>query len=313
VTRIRCRCVRAVVLAAVGLAAVVCCGNGRSFAADAKSATPVYIKLEVEDFGGFGDYKTKQALWQPRMAWWPQWSRGGDSGWWAAQGPAEAASGEVSLDFAVPQTDHYQLWVRYEDYIGKAEPFDVVIDHPGGHSKSQFGRQDIGPAQPPFPYNYVWVKQPVSLTKGPAKIHVVLAGPSEVRRAVDAVVLTTDSGWTPRDRGFPPLAYSQYLLEWGKSRKPLEALVPPPGAKPHVWDLPKSAGRDFWYTGTSTFVPGFPRPPPSRPITARIPKPRPSTRRRCAPCRFRSDKSKSCSIRKTICGNTSSRKRSPSS
>src|SRR6185295_165588 len=116
--------------------AVATLSAARCVAAEAKSATPVYIKLEVEDFDGFGKYKGKEAQWQPRMAWWPQWSRGGDSGWWAAQGPAEA-TGEVSLDFAVPQTDQYQLWVRYEDYIGKTEPFDVVIDHAGGKSQSQ--------------------------------------------------------------------------------------------------------------------------------------------------------------------------------
>src|ERR1044072_8236174 len=109
------------------LAAVVMVGRAAPqgvLAQEAKSATPVFIKLEVEDFAGFGDYKTKLPQWQPRMAWWPQWSRGGDSGWWAAEGPAEA-TGEVTLDFAVPQTDLYQLWVRYQDYIGKAEPFDV--------------------------------------------------------------------------------------------------------------------------------------------------------------------------------------------
>src|SRR6185295_4250465 len=82
----------------------------------------------------------------------------------------------------------------------------------------------------------------------------------EVRRAVDAVVLTTDANWTPRERGFPPLAYSQYLVDWGKTRKPLPPLVPVDGVKPHAWPLPKIGPRDFWYTGVSEFIQGFPKP-----------------------------------------------------
>ena len=39
-------------------------------AAEAGSAVPVYIKLEVEDFDGFGGYKAKGAVWSPRMADW---------------------------------------------------------------------------------------------------------------------------------------------------------------------------------------------------------------------------------------------------
>ena len=180
---------------------------------DLKSS-PIYIKLEVEDFGGLGA-EGSTAPWQPRMAWYPQWSRGGDSGWWGAQGPAAAVMGEITQQITVPQDGQYSLWVRYEDYTGKAEPFEVLVQHGGGTAKSEFGRTDVVPqAHPQIAWNYAWDKKIVNLKKGAATVRVALAGAASVRRGVDAIVLTTDADWKPQNRGFPPQAYSNYLLQW---------------------------------------------------------------------------------------------------
>ena len=224
-----------------------------------RSATPVYIKLEVEDFGGF-DKKT----WDARMAWWPQWSRGGDSGWWGAKGAAEASSGEVSQQFTVPAAGAYTLWVRYEDYRGQPEPFDVIVEHVGGTARHSFGQQDlVARAHPDFPWSYAWAKAAMPLKKGPARVAVALAGAAPVRRGLDALVLTNDPDWTPKDRGFPPLAYTRYLDAWAKERQALKPLVGG-GDKvrrpPAAWALPVTVGRDFWYFGAREMLPGYPRP-----------------------------------------------------
>src|SRR5436190_10016443 len=89
------------------------------------TSAPVYIKLECEDMAGVASYRSNkpQDVWKPRMAWYPQWSRGGDSGWWGASGEAAAASGEISSETFIPVDGQYTLWVRYEDYAGKPEPF----------------------------------------------------------------------------------------------------------------------------------------------------------------------------------------------
>src|SRR5688572_24645076 len=137
--------------------------------AEAKDAPPVFIKLEAEDFGGVAHYTVNDpnVAWKPRMAWYPQWSRGGDSGWWAAYGEAKAASGEIALEQFVPRDGTYTLWVRYEDYAGKPEPFDVLVIGAGGEAKAEFGRVDVGPAPAaPFPWAYAWDKKTVDLKKG---------------------------------------------------------------------------------------------------------------------------------------------------
>jgi len=231
-------------------------------AADGKAPTPVYIKLEVEDFGNMGSYKKAGATWSPRMAWYPQWSRGGDSGWWAAQGDPKATSGELTMDCFVPVAGQYNLWVRYEDYHGKPEPFDVIVKHTGGEERGEFGRQDTAAAQAGMPYSYSWVSHSMKLAKGPATVRVVVTGAAPERRSVDAVVLTTDAAWKPVDRGYPPMAYSEYLTAWGKERPHVRSLVKAPAhdEPPQAWRLPITAGRDYWYVGAQEFIPGFPKP-----------------------------------------------------
>lgn len=225
--------------------------------------TPVYIKLEVEDFTGVGAGGAASA-WQQNMSWHPQWSRGGASGWWGVKGSATAASGEITREIFVPQDGEYSLWTRYQDYAGKAEPFNVVVNYTGGISKAEFGRADVN-TQPRagFRWSYVWDKKNLKLKKGVAKISVSLEQTAEVPRDVDALVLTNDANWKPHERGFPPQAYSNYLLKWSQKREPLKPLIESSKefrVVPRAWLLPETAGRDFWYFGAKEMISGYPFP-----------------------------------------------------
>jgi hypothetical protein len=245
------------------LSIVASCARGQD---KAGAASPVYIKVECEDMAGVASYRSNDPkdAWKPRMAWFPQWSRGGDSGWWAAYGEAAAASGEIASDIVIPSDGAYTLWVRYEDYAGKAEPFDVKIEGAGAPVAAQFGRADVAPAPtPPNTWSYTWQKTPANLKKGPAKLKISLAGAAPARRGLDAVVITNDAGWTPVDRAFPPQAYAKYLLKWAQTRTPLKPIVPADAVgrtAPAAWALPKVGDRDFWYTGGSSVEPGASMP-----------------------------------------------------
>lgn len=259
-----------VTLAALSLGSVGCASAAPE---ETMKPTPVYIKLEVEDFAGLdltgfsGSRAPKGAPpspWKARMAWYPQWSRGGSSGWWAASVEASVPAGAMTQNTFIPQNGDYTIWVRYEDFTGKPEPFDVTVAHSGGDAKAEFGRADVvTQAHPQIPWNYAWAKKTVSLKKGPAKVGVAPAGVAPVHRAVDAIVLTNDANWQPQERGFPPQAYAAYLSQWAKQRAPLKPLIETGAAKhtiPPSWALPKTAGRDFWYFGATDIVAGYPYP-----------------------------------------------------
>ncbi len=120
--------------------------------------TPIYIKLEIEDFAGVGAQDS--AAWQQNMSWHPQWSRGGASGWWGVKGLATAATGGITKEIYIPQNGEYSLWMRYQDYTGKAEPFNVIVNYTGGYSKAEFGRMDVNTQpHPEIRWNYAWDKK----------------------------------------------------------------------------------------------------------------------------------------------------------
>lgn len=230
--------------------------------------TPVYIKLEVEDFANVGAEGSASA-WQQNMSWHPQWSRGGASGWWGVKGLAAAASGEITREIFIPQNGEYRLWMRYQDYTGKAEFFDVAVNYTGGISKAEFGRADVNrQPQTEFRWSYAWDKKILNLKKGVAKISIALGQTAEVPRDIDALILTNDADWNPGERGFPPQAYSNYLLKWAQTREPLKPLIEANknlSSVPKAWVIPKTAGRDFWYLGAAELVSGFPFPINIRP------------------------------------------------
>lgn len=223
------------------LAGVVLLRASNISADQIKSVEPIYIRFQIEDFdGAAGD----QPQWRP--------------GWLSVSAKPGPAAGELSVDFVVPQRDTYVIWVRYTDHAGKSEPFDIRIDQAAGSVKASFGRSD---ALEPRRRGYIWNKQPVTLEKGTARLRLVLPAAATVGRSFDAMVITNDAKWLPRDRGFPPFAYSKYLMRWAETRKILPQLLPSQPLSPRAsWTMPRLAGRDFWYLGASEFVAGFPSP-----------------------------------------------------
>ena len=223
-----------------GLAAVVLLPVEPIAAGEAKSIEPIYIRFQIEDFdGAAGD----QPRWHP--------------GWLNVSARPGTASGELSVDFFVPKRDSYVVWIRYTDRSGKAEPFGVVVDQAAVPVKAMFG----GPHTLPSRLGeYVWNRQALKLEKGAARLRIVLPAAASFGQSFDAMVITNDAKWAPRDRGFPPLAYSKYLIRWAETRKRLPQLLSAPAEPPALWTMPRHAGRDFWYLGAGEFVAGFPRP-----------------------------------------------------
>ncbi len=88
-------------------------------------------------------------------------------------------------------------------------------------------------------------KRFLDLKKGIAKISISLEQKAEVPRDVDALVLTNDANWKPQERGFPPQAYSNYLLKWSQKREPLKPLIETNTdvrAVPRAWLLARNGG-----------------------------------------------------------------------
>ena len=233
-----------------------------------EASTPIYIKLEAEDFANIGA-ENSNAPWQQNMSWYPQWSRGGASGWWGVKGSATAATDAITKEIYVPQDGEYFVWTRYQDYFGEPESFNIVVDYSDGKAKAEYGTKDIN-ANPDsqIGWSYVWDKRIFKLKKGSAKISIELEKTAKVSRAVDALILTNDANWIPTERGFPPQAYSKYLLDWAKDRKPLKPLIEKRRdfrSIPNAWKPAQIAKRDFWYLGANEMIDGYPFPINIRP------------------------------------------------
>ncbi|MBI4582709.1 MAG: hypothetical protein HY717_01555 [Planctomycetes bacterium] len=223
-----------------------------------QSSAKIYIKMEAEDFS-FPD----NSPWEPGVGLKPKWNRGGASSWATVAAPGNKSSGKITQRRTIPLANEYTLWVRYEDWANEAEPFEVNFEDDKGNQKVvAFGEKDLSPDDGEWHWSYVWDSARVRLEKGPVRVGISLRKTAKVRRGIDALILTDDVHYRPSHRGFPPHAYAAYLLEWGKTREPLQALLDTPPAKepPKDWRLPRIADRDFWYTGGQSFVPGFSKP-----------------------------------------------------
>ncbi|MBI4603844.1 MAG: hypothetical protein HY721_17960 [Planctomycetes bacterium] len=220
------------------------------------SPARIYIKLEAEDF-----LFENLDIWQPGVGLKPKWNRGGASSWATVAAPAEKGPGKITQKRVIPRAGEYTLWARYEDWAGHQELFEVIFeDGKADPPVVSFGKEDLAPDDGEWHWSYVWASSKVRLQKGPLRVALAVRGPARVRRGIDALILTDDPEFRPRNRGFPPHAYSLYLLEWAKTGEPLKPLldqVPAHDASkgaPKGWELPKIAGRDFWYTGANSLA-----------------------------------------------------------
>lgn len=242
--------------------------NAAAFQNSEINQLPIYIKLETEDLAGVSAQDSK-SVWQQYMAWYPHWSRGGASGWWSVKAAPTVEKSEISKEIYVPQDGNYSIWVRYQDYTNKAEPFNITFNQDNNNAQMEFGLSEIiTKSDSQISWNYAWEKKSVNLKKGLAKVRILVNQTAEVARAVDALILTNDINWIPQERGFPPQAYSNYLLKWAETRAPLKPLIENKEKSPVIpkeWALPKTSARDFWYLGATELIADFPFPVNIRP------------------------------------------------
>lgn len=141
-----------------------------------------------------------------------EWTQGGESEFLSAAARADEP-GEVVMgrDVEIPAAGKYTLWVRYADYRKKAESFGVRVVQGGAKAGDhRFGDKpvidELDPMSLLWDWSFGWDSRPVELKKGPARIEVYTTGPTEARRQLDCLCLTTDVNYNPVGREKPDFA-----------------------------------------------------------------------------------------------------------
>jgi hypothetical protein len=195
-------------------------------AADADAvAVPQHVWLEAEFFrplkGANFSYQqpaiTTRGAWSvsgPGVA--PEWMQGGESEWMSIACRADETNAlVVRRETEIPSAGPFTLWVRYADYRGKKEEFGVRVRQGNRASEHVFGRAPVGDELDPmallWDWSFVWDSAVMLLEKGPATVELFITGPSEARRQVDALCLTTDKAYRPRGREKPDFAVWQLM------------------------------------------------------------------------------------------------------
>ena len=201
----------------VGCAATIVCG----------ADLPNTIWLEAETFGPLhgGNFsyqhpdQTTKGSWSvagPGVA--AEWTQGGESEWMSIAARAdEKAEVVCGRDIELPAAARYMLWVRYADYRNKKESFGVRIKQ-GDHTFTRvFGEKpvidELDPMKLLWDWSFAWDHAPVDLQKGIARIELYTTGPTEARRQVDCLCLTTDETYHPAGREKPDCAAWKVLRE----------------------------------------------------------------------------------------------------
>ena len=178
---------------------------------------PHTLWLEAESFGPLkGSNFSYQPVAQTTKGSWSvsgpgvaaEWTQGGESEWMSvaarADEPGELA---ISRDAEVPAAGVYSLWVRYADYRGKKESFGVRMKQGASTSSHVFGNKpvvdELDPMKVTWDWAFGWDHIPVDLKKGPITMELYTTGPTEARRQVDCLCLTTDAIYHPTGREKP--------------------------------------------------------------------------------------------------------------
>jgi len=110
----------------------------------------------------------------------------------------------------VPAAGKYALWVRYADYRNKKESFGIRIKQAGKSFSQVFGEHavidELDPMKLRWDWAFGWDHAEADLQKGTFHIELYTTGPTEARRQVDCVCLTTDAGYHPAGREKPDCA-----------------------------------------------------------------------------------------------------------
>ena len=250
-----------------------------------------YLWYEAENMRGFSTTPTGEPVLNP--AWmnppkektpgWgingpgvsAEWSQGGESEWNSAAASADETKATIYQDIEVPRPGDYHLWIRYADWAKKSENFTISITQNGREAfRREFGAKDIidphDEVSMYWGWAFAWDSANATLSKGPARLSIVIERAAEARRHIDCFLLTNDLAYQPAGRRKPDFAGMHYLREWSNGRKPLASVIPS-GARatvPTSWLRPKIAGRDFlmpWNISTA-FWPLYDKPPAERPL-----------------------------------------------
>ena len=233
-------------------AAAVCTG----------SELPHTVWLEAETFaplhGSNFSYQrvdqTTRGSWSvagPGVA--AEWTQGGESEWMSIATRADEP-GEVtcSRDAEMPAAGRYTLWVRYADYRNKKESFGVRLKQGARTFSHIFGEHpvidELDPMKLLWDWSFGWDHVAVDLEKGPIRIELYTTGPTEARRQVDCLCLTTDGSYHPAGREKPDCAAWLPLRE----KADVRPLVPTWAAHvPQTWKIADGPPAFLWNTGES--------------------------------------------------------------
>lgn len=182
-----------------------------------------------------------------------EWSQGGESEWNSAAASADETSAKLNQEIEIPRDGQYKVWVRYADWIGKTENFNLRIERQGQILfREEFGARDILSAHDEvgayWGWAFVWDgSQSVALLKGAARLSIEITQAAEARRHVDCVLITNDLSFVPDGRRKPEFSAQRVLRAQSAQTKPLMPLleVDTRRAAPQVWRRPQIAGRDF--------------------------------------------------------------------
>ena len=233
----------------------------------AQEAVPHSVVIEAESLGPLKGNnfsfeqveKTTKGSWSlggPGVA--AEWTQGGESEFLSIAARADEPAGvTVGRDIEVPATGKYTLWVRYADYRKKREDFGVRLKQRDKEIISHvFGTKplvdDLDPMSLLWDFVFTWDKIEVTLAKGAARVELYTTGPTEARRHIDFLVLTTDATYQPTGREKPDAAawatLRAMMKTGGKGATPL-ASAASLAEIPAAWKIAHSPPAFVWNTG----------------------------------------------------------------
>src|SRR5713101_7880508 len=102
-----------------------------------------YLWYEAENMRGISQTARHEALLNPsylelpaaRAPGWgingpgvsAEWSQGGESEWNSVAASADETRGTIWQDVEIPRAGEYKVWVRYADWAGRSENFEIEI------------------------------------------------------------------------------------------------------------------------------------------------------------------------------------------
>ena len=188
--------------------------------AEAPATLPQHVWIEAETFAPLkgSNFSFHHPAKQQSGAWGVSgpgvadaWTQGGESEWMSIAAKADEPAGVTAArEVEIPTAGTYALWVRYSDYRGKREEFGARIRQGDTTWEQKFGSRavvdELDPMKLLWEWSFAWDKADVPLQAGSARVELFTTGPTEERRQVDSLCLTTDSSYRPRGREKPDFA-----------------------------------------------------------------------------------------------------------